>query len=118
MRSQGSIGRSQESFSRENDPMSDPLQAAGRARSLILLSGLATVSPLRELIPALDAVSAEDVEAAGPAYAALLRALLDPPDAGAPGSVLERLACALIFDENALARAALPPEAVAAARAD
>jgi hypothetical protein len=98
--------------------MSGALQAAGRARSLILLAGLAEVSPLREVVPALEAVSGEDVEAAGPAYAAVLRALLDPPGGEAPGSVVERLAGALLFDENGLGRAALTAEALAAARAD
>ena len=93
--------------------MSEPELVAQQARGLIVLSGLLEASPVRELIPLLQAVSDQDVMAAGPAYAALLRGLLDPP-----GSVLDRVADALLFDENLLARPSVPAAALEAARAD
>jgi len=93
--------------------MTDPDRVAQQARGLIVLDGLLTAPPVRDLIPLLEAVSDHDVQAAGPAFGALFRALLEPP-----GSVLDRLAEALLHNESALTRADVSEAAVQAARAD
>src|SRR5688500_16019303 len=93
--------------------MTEPELVAQQARGLIVFRGLLNTSPVQELIPLLQAVSDQDVAAAGPAYAAFLSALLDPS-----GTVLDHLARALLYDENLLARASVPAAVAEAARAD
>src|SRR5688572_16887956 len=93
--------------------MSEPELVAQQARGLIVFRGLLHSSPVRELIPLLQAVSDQDIVAAGPAYAALLGALLDPP-----GAVTDHIASALLHDENLLGRPAVAGAALEAARVD
>jgi hypothetical protein len=84
-----------------------------RARGLLIFHRLLEGPPVRELVAALDALAAQDGLAGLAAYGALFRYLLE-----APGSLMGRLAEALLYDENALGSAADSGPLLEAARAD